>query len=114
TLPTWSSPPVMIQPLSSTSRVMKIGFTSDRLSLIEMSTIAHWEVRGRLLRVPGVANVPIWGERLQQMHVQVDPKKLQANGVSLLGVMDDTANALDAGLLQFSQGSGSGSGRCVD
>ena len=30
TLPTWAAPPVMIQPLSATSRVMKIGMTSDR------------------------------------------------------------------------------------
>jgi CzcA family heavy metal efflux pump len=114
TLPTWSSPPVMIQPLSSTSRVMKIGLTSDRISLIEMSTIAYWKIRARLLRVPGVANVPIWGERLQQMHVQVDPKKLQAHDVSLLQVMDDTSNALDAGLLQFSEGSVIGTGGFVD
>src|SRR5512132_3879562 len=114
TLPTWASPPVMIQPLSSTSRVMKIGLTSDRLSLIEMSTIAYWKIRARLLRVPGVANVPIWGERLQQMHVQVDPKKLQENGVSLLRVMDDTSNALDAGLLQFSEGHVIGTGGFVD
>jgi CzcA family heavy metal efflux pump len=114
TLPTWASPPVMIQPLSSTSRVMKIGLSSDSLSLIEMSTIAYWKIRARLLRVPGVANTPIWGERLQQMHVQVDPQKLKENGVSLLRVMDDTANALDAGLLQFSEGSVIGTGGFVD
>ena len=30
-LPTWSSPPFIIQPLSSTSRVMKIGLSSDSL-----------------------------------------------------------------------------------
>ena len=114
TLPTWASPPVMIQPLSSTSRVMKIGLSSDSLSLIEMSTIAYWKIRARLLRVPGVANTPIWGERLQQMQVHVDPQKLQENGVSLLRVMDDTANALDAGLLQFSEGSVIGTGGFVD
>jgi CzcA family heavy metal efflux pump len=114
TLPTWASPPVMIQPLSSTSRVMKIGLTSDSLSLIEMSTIAYWKIRARLLRVPGVANTPIWGERLQQMQVQVDPQKLKQHGVSLLRVMDDTANALDAGLLRFSDGSVIGTGGFID
>jgi CzcA family heavy metal efflux pump len=114
TLPTWSSPPFMIQPLSSTSRVMKIGLSSNRLSLIEMSTIAYWKIRARLLQVPGVANVPIWGERLQQMHVQVDPQKLRENGVSLISVMDSTADALDAGLLKFSEGSLIGTGGIVD
>jgi CzcA family heavy metal efflux pump len=114
TLPTWSSPPFMIQPLSSTSRVMKIGLSSNRLSLIEMSTIAYWKIRARLLQVPGVANVPIWGERLQQMHVQVDPRKLRENGVSLISVMDTTADALDAGLLKFSDGALIGTGGFVD
>jgi CzcA family heavy metal efflux pump len=114
TLPSWSSPPFMIQPLSSTSRVMKIGLSSNRLSLIEMSTIAYWKIRARLLQVPGVANVPIWGERLQQMHVQVDPRKLQEHGVSLISVMDTTADALDAGLLRFSEGSLIGTGGFVD
>jgi CzcA family heavy metal efflux pump len=114
TLPTWASPPVMIQPLSSTSRVMKIGLSSDSLSLIDMSTIAYWKIRARLLRVPGVANVPIWGERLQQLQVHVDPQKLRANRVSLLQVMDSTADALDAGLLRFSDGSVIGTGGFID
>jgi len=61
TLPTWASPPVMLQPLSATSRVMKIGLSSKTRSLTEMSMISYWTIRARLLRVPGVANVPIWG-----------------------------------------------------
>ena len=115
TLPTWASPPVMIQPLSSTSRVMKIGLTSKSLSLMELSTIAYWKIRARLLQVPGVANTPIWGERLQQMQVQVDPAaSCRQHGVSLTRVMDDTANALDAGLLRFSDGSVIGTGGFIE
>jgi len=57
TLPTWAAPPVMLQPLSSTSRVMKIGLSSETRSLIEMSMISYWNIRAHLLRVPGVANV---------------------------------------------------------
>jgi CzcA family heavy metal efflux pump len=113
-LPTWAAPPVMIQPLSSTSRVMKIGLTSKSVSLIDMSTIAYWKIRARLLRVPGVANVPIWGEQLEQYHVQVDPRKLRDNQVSLLTVMDSTADALDAGLLQFSPGHVIGTGGFIE
>src|ERR671926_1104069 len=55
TLPTWASPPFMMPALSSTSRIMKIGMSSDTVSLIDMSTIAYWKIRARLLRVPGVA-----------------------------------------------------------
>jgi CzcA family heavy metal efflux pump len=114
TLPTWAAPPVMLQPLSSTSRVMKIGITSDSVSLIDLSNIAYWKIRTRLLRVPGVANAPIWGERLKQMQVHVDPERLVKNEVSLVNVMDSTAEALDAGILQYSQAFNIGTGGFID
>jgi len=114
TLPNWASPPVMLQPLSSTSRVMKIGLTSDEVSLTDMSVLAYWKIRTRLLRVPGVANVPIWGERLPQRHVEVDPELLQRHDVSLEQVMTATADALDAGLLRFSSGATIGTGGFID
>jgi CzcA family heavy metal efflux pump len=102
TLPTWASPPWMMPPLSSTSRIMKIGVSSTDVNPLELSTIAYWKIRERLLRVSGVAQVAIWGERLQQRHVQVDPKKLAANGVTLDQVMETSAEAVDAGVLKFS------------
>jgi CzcA family heavy metal efflux pump len=115
TLPNWAGPPVMIQPLSSTSRVMKIGLSSKNLNLMQQSMMAYWTIRSRLLRVPGVANVPIWGERLQLMQVQVDPDRLQANNVSLDKVMETTAGALDSNLLRFSSGASVvGTGGFVD
>jgi Cu/Ag efflux pump CusA len=115
TLPTWASPPFMIQPVSATSRVMKIGLSSDRLSLPDMSMTAYWKVRARLLRVPGVADVAIWGERLKMLQVQADPGRLHANNVSLEQVMTATSDALDAGLLKFSEGGGViGTGGFID
>ena len=114
TLPTWAAPPVMLQPLSSTSRVMKIGFTSDTVSMIDMSNIAYWKIRTRLLRVPGVANAPIWGERLKQMQIHVDPERLRREQISLVTIMDSTAEALGAGILQYSEAFNIGTGGFVD
>jgi len=114
TLPTWSSPPFMIQPLSATSRVMKIGLSSKERSLIEMSMVSYWTIRERLLRVPGVANVAIWGERLQMLQVQAEPERLKAHGVSMEQVMTATSEALDAGLLFYSSGSLIGTGGFVE
>src|SRR4029450_1712052 len=54
-LPAWASVPYIIQPLSSTSRVIKIGMsTRDRStqSLIDLSLIAYWTGGARLMRVP--------------------------------------------------------------
>ncbi|MEO8284334.1 MAG: efflux RND transporter permease subunit [Pseudarthrobacter sp.] len=114
TLPTWAAPPLMLQPLSSTSRVMKIGLSSDTRSLIEMSMLSYWNIRAHLLRVPGVANVAIWGERLQMLQVQVDPAKLAAHNVTLENVMSSTSDALDAGLLKYSPGALIGTGGALE
>jgi CzcA family heavy metal efflux pump len=113
-LPTWAAPPFMMQPLSATSRVMKIGMSSKAMSVTDMSLITYWTIRSRLLSVPGVANVPIWGEQLSQLHVQVVPKEMAAHHVSLDSVMEATAEALDAGILFFSEGHVIGTGGFVD
>jgi CzcA family heavy metal efflux pump len=115
TLPTWAAPPVMRPPLSTTSRAMHIGISSDRMSLMQLSTIAYWKIRARLLRVPGVVNVAIWGERLQEEHVKVDPARMQAHNVSVDDVMTTTAESLDAGLLRYADfGNVIGTGGFVD
>jgi CzcA family heavy metal efflux pump len=114
TLPTWAAPPVMIQPLSSTSRAMKIGISSDVYDMKDLSMIGYWKIRARLMEVPGVANVPIWGERIKMPAVQVDLEKLNTYDVTLEEVMAVTADALDVGLLQYSEGSVIGTGGFID
>jgi CzcA family heavy metal efflux pump len=114
TLPTWASPPFMMPALSATSRIMKIGVTSSSVGLVDLSTIAYWKIRARLLRVPGVAQVAIWGEQLAQRHVQVDPAQLAAKDVTLQSVMDAAADALDAGLLKYSDGAVVGTGGFIE
>ena len=109
-LPTWAAPPVMLAPVSATGRAMQIGMTSNTHSLIDMSMTAYWTIRARLLRVPGVANVAIWNERLHLMAVQAEPSKMQARGVSLNQVMQTTSDAVDSGLLRFSTGAVIGTG----
>ena len=114
TLPTWAAPPFIMPATSTTSRVMKIGISSKNISITRLSTIAYWKIRSRLLRVPGVANVALWGEHLQQFHVLADPKRMQAHGVTLEHVMETTADSLDAGLLKFSSGAVIGTGGVLD
>ena len=82
-LPAVARPPVILQPLSSTSRVLKIGVWSDKLSQQELTDVIMWTVRPRLMAVTGVANVAVWGQRDKQFQVLVDPDVLRANGISL-------------------------------
>ena len=75
-----SRPSQMLQPLSSTNRVMMVSVSTDRLSPIQMSVLGRWTIVPRLLGVPGVANVSIWGHRDRQLQVQVDPERLRRAG----------------------------------
>ncbi len=113
-IPTWASPPWMMPALSATSRILKIGLTSDELDLIELSSISYWKIRQHLLRVPGVAGVDIYGERLKQRHVQVDPKLLAKYDIPIETVMEAGSEALDAGVLQYAQSFTVGQGGFVE
>ena len=114
TLPTWAAPPVILPPLSATSRCMKIGISSKTLSVIDLSMIGYWTIRQRLLRVPGVANVAMWGERLEMLQVEVVPELLKKHRVSLDQVMTTTSDSLDVGMFQFSDGHHIGTGGWID
>jgi len=113
-LPHVSKPPTMIQPLSSASRFIIVGLSSQDLSLIEMSVLARWVIGPRLMGVPGVANVATWGNRDRQLQVQVDPEGLQAQGVTLEQVVETTGNALWVSSLTFLEASTPGAGGFID
>ena len=146
-LPAVARAPVILSPLSSTSRVLKIGVWSpvasaeshvegaevalarvegrlargigsreeveeakshlaglreklaearkryERLDMMDLTELARWTIRPRLMAVPGVANVAIWGQRDRQFQVLVDPERLRANGVSLDAVLRAAGDA---------------------
>jgi CzcA family heavy metal efflux pump len=113
-LPQVSKPPQMLQPVSSTSRVMMIGLTSDELSLIDMSLLARWNIRPRLMGVPGVANVSVWGQRDRQLQVLADPVRLRDQGVTLQQIIETTANAQFVSNLTFVEASTPGTGGIIE
>lgn len=82
-LPSIARPPAMLSPLSATSRVLKVGLWSRERDQLALTDLARWVVRPRLMAVPGVANVGIWGQRDRQLQVQVEPNRLAAHEVSL-------------------------------
>ncbi len=92
-LPDTAHTPVILSPLSSTSRALKIGVSSTSVSQMELSELALWTIRPRLMAVPGVANVAIWGQMDRQYQVLVDPDKLSAHGVSLDAVIRAAGDA---------------------
>ncbi|MDX6652878.1 MAG: hypothetical protein QOJ38_1659 [Solirubrobacterales bacterium] len=113
-LPNVSKPHELVQPLSSQSRVMMIGLDSTKLSEIEQGVLARWTIRPRLMGVPGVANVEIWGQRERQLQVLVDPQQLKQRNVSLLQVIKTAGNAQLVSPLSFLEGSTPGTGGFFD
>jgi Cu/Ag efflux pump CusA len=113
-LPTWTAPPVILPPLSSTARTVKIGISSDEYSVMDLSMITYWKIRERILRVSGVANVAIWGEQIKMLTVQVDPARLAQYGVPMQEILQVTSDTLDVGMIQYSSGSIVGTGGFIE
>jgi Cu/Ag efflux pump CusA len=113
-LPNVSSPPVMLQPVSSASRVMNIGLSSQSVSLIDMSIQARWNIAPRLAGVPGVANVSIWGQRERQVQVLVDARNLNKKGVKLEQVIKTTGEAVWSSPLTYLNSSTPGTGGFIE
>lgn len=86
-LPAGAGPPEMTPLTSSTSTVLAVGLTSQQRSLMELRTIADWTVRQRLLAVPGVAKVSVFGGEVRQLQVQLEPERLIRYGLALEDVL---------------------------
>ena len=67
---------------------------SSTLSQVELTELARWTIRPRLMSIPGVGNVAIWGQRDKQYQVLVDPDRLRAHGVTLGNVEASAADAV--------------------
>ncbi len=105
-----SRPPVVLPPLSSSSRVMVIGLSGKNLSPIQKSVIARWTIKPKLLGIQGVSDVNVWGMRDQQIQVQVDPNKLRDKKISLTQVVSTAGNAQVASPISYLEASVPGTG----
>jgi Cu/Ag efflux pump CusA len=112
--PNVSAPPSMLQPVSSQSRVMIIGLSSNKLTPIQQSVLARWTIRPHVMGVDGVANVSIFGLRDKQLQALVNPDRLKDNGVTLNQVIRTAGNAQLVSPLSFLEASTPGTGGFVD
>jgi CzcA family heavy metal efflux pump len=74
---------------SSTGIVVIVGVTSDVVSPMRLRTAADWAIRPRLLAVPGVAKLTIYGGETKQYQIGIDPARLTRFGLSI----EDVENA---------------------
>jgi CzcA family heavy metal efflux pump len=80
----------LLSPLSSSMEyLVHFGYTSDRLSPLELRDVVQWIVKPQILAVPGVAQAQIFGGEVRQRQIEIDPAKLAAAGF----VLDDVLAA---------------------
>ncbi|HZA01418.1 MAG TPA: efflux RND transporter permease subunit, partial [Hyphomicrobiaceae bacterium] len=114
TLPNVSKAPVVLPPVSTTGRVMMVGLTSKEFTPVQLSVIAQWTIKPKLLGVAGVANVAIWGDRRRQLQVQIDPERLRAHGLKQDQIVTTAGDAVWVSHLSFLKASVPGSGGWID
>ncbi|HEX6964357.1 MAG TPA: efflux RND transporter permease subunit [Gemmatimonadaceae bacterium] len=101
-LPATARTPVLTPLTSSTGTVLVIGLTSRTRSLVDERTFADWTLRPRLLSVPGVARVSVFGGAVRQLQIQLDPTRLRALNLDLADVVQAARRAtgvLGAGII---------------
>ncbi len=113
-LPNVSKPPVMVQPVSSTSDVMLIGLTSRQWSMIDMSVAARWVIVPKLLSLAGVSNVSTFGQADRQLQVLVNPSVLAARQVTLDEIIQTAGNAQLTSPLSYLQGNTPGTAGFIE
>lgn len=76
---------IMTPSSSIMGEIMFIGLTSPNgeVSPMDLRTIAEWNVRPRLLAIPGVSQIVTIGGDLKQYQILVSAEKMQAKGLTL-------------------------------
>ena len=93
-LPKGIGMPVLGPMTSSTMDLLKVGFTSDKLSPIELRSLVEWTVRPRLLSVPGVARAIVYGGGRREIQIAVKQQRLTALNLGINEVLSAASDAI--------------------
>jgi CzcA family heavy metal efflux pump len=94
TLPAGVGTPKLSPLVSSTMDLLKIGLVSDKVDAYTLRDNADWLIKPRLLAVPGVAHVIVFGGDVRQIQILPDTRKLAAFDITLSEVADAARAAL--------------------
>lgn len=93
-LPAGVQAPSMSALTSSVSTALVAAMTSKARTMMELRTLADWTVKPRLLAVPGVAKVSVFGGEVKQVQVQILRDRLVKYGLTIGEVLEATRKAL--------------------
>jgi cobalt-zinc-cadmium resistance protein CzcA len=94
-LPAGTEPPLISSLTGRLNEIFEFTLEADAgaADLMTLRDLAEFEVRNRLLAVPGVAAVERLGGYLRQFQVQLDPERMSARRVSLDEVLHAVAES---------------------
>ncbi len=75
--------PTLAPQSSIMGEIMLIGLSSDSTSLMDLRTIADWNIRLRLLAIGGVSQVMVIGGEFKQYQILASPQKMKHYNISL-------------------------------
>ena len=93
-LPAGVGTPKLSPLVSSTMDLLKIGLLSDKVDTYTLRDAADWVIKPRLLAVPGVAHVIVFGGAVRQIQILPDMRKLASYNITLNEVADAARTAL--------------------
>jgi CzcA family heavy metal efflux pump len=86
-LPAGTSVPQLSPLTSSTRDLLKVGLVSGTLNSFSLREIAQYDIKPRLLALPGVAQVNLYGGDVRQIQIQPDPKELTAYNFAIADIV---------------------------
>lgn len=87
-------PPPQLAPVSSImGEILFIALHSAGHDEMALKTIADWNIRRRLLAVPGVAEVIVFGGETRQFQVIADPERLASYQITLMDLAEAVGDA---------------------
>ncbi|MGR9088539.1 MAG: efflux RND transporter permease subunit [Gammaproteobacteria bacterium] len=85
--------PVLIPLSSSSATVLTIGLNSDSVDLMSLRSLVDWTIAPRLMAVPGVADVNVFGGLVRQLQIQVNPIQLYRFNLAFDDIVKAAAQA---------------------
>ena len=92
-LPAGASTPRMAPLTSVGGRILRIGFTSDKLNAMALRDEVDWTIRPRLLAAAGVGRVSVYGGLIRRLEVRARPGDLSDSDLGFLDILNAVKRA---------------------
>jgi CzcA family heavy metal efflux pump len=86
--PPGTESPMILPITSAVSWLLKFSLQSDKVSLLDLRTLCDWDIRNRILSIPGIASVVCMGPGPKQYQVLLSSPKLLQYNISVKEVVE--------------------------